>query len=118
MRNALVTVVPMTAIQVGTILTPLMAAKDLSTCGSVFFAFLNDGAAPVTIRVDTSEDGSLFDADQVYLLTVAPGTQRSLIFDSPRTFFRASGTSLSGTNQIRFAVRGKQRIVGFRPGRS
>ena len=43
---------------------------------------------------------------------------RSLIFDSPRTFFRASGTSQSGTNQIRFAVRGEQRIVGFRPGRS
>lgn len=110
MRYPLQTVVPMTAISVGTVLTPVMAARDLSGAGAILLAFLNDGADLVTVRVDTSEDGALFDQDQVYQLPISPGTQRSLIFDGNlRRYYRASATSQIGTNSVRYWVRAELR---------
>ena len=109
---------PLTSVNVANTLTAMMAARDLSPFQGLLFAFLNDGAALVTILLEWSEDGTVWDGEN-QSVDVLPAQQRSLVVGPGqlRSFYRISGTAASGTQAVRYIVKGEARAEHARPGR-
>lgn len=118
MNNSTRVIQPLTSVNVSNVTTAMMASRDLSPFHSLLFAFLNDGAALVTVLLEWSEDGTLWDGE-VQQVDVLPGQQRSLLAGPGqlRSFHRISGVASSGTQAVRYIVKGEVRAAQARPGR-
>lgn len=89
-------IVPTTITNVS-VLTALLAYSNLGQAYSaLLFALVNNGASPVTLFIDTSEDGAAIDAAAQQTLTAAPGQQCSLEVgpEQMRSFFRLTAQTV------------------------
>lgn len=109
-------IVALVALNVDVVTTAILAERDLSMFDQFQFTFINDGAFPYTVTVQTGESTLVIDAVQKTNITVPAAvglnpSQNTLTIGpgNLRKFWRATGIANGGLTAARFGLKGIQR---------